>query len=149
MAGMRRGLRRRLERTLRRVHQQHQHLRDVDGEIGRALASGALKEASRWLERMHDALRAHFDLEEEVIFPALHGLLPGTQRELAHLERDHRVFLDLLHAALGAELHASRLDRELKDLRERLDEHEKHEERLLSLALALEENDEPEDSEQP
>jgi hypothetical protein len=142
MDGMRTGLRRRLERTLRTVRQQHAQLRDVDGELGKALAAGAWSEARDWLERMRDAFRAHFDLEEEVIFPAVHGLLPGTLKEIARLERDHQAFLELLHTALGAQPHAN-LSRDVEALRERLDVHERHEERLLSLALALE--DEPSD----
>jgi hypothetical protein len=143
MAGMRTGLRRRLERTLRTVEQQHRQLKDVDGELAQAIARGAVTEAQRWLERMRDALLAHFDLEEEVIFPALRGLLPGTHRELAQLERDHQLFLERLHAALGAVPHAARLDRDQTELRRRLDEHERHEERLLALALALEELEQP------
>ena len=79
---------------------EHRLLRDVDAELAR-VAGGAESDVSEWLERKRDALLAHFEWEEEVVFPAVHGLLPGTEKELEQLERDHGVFLELLHRALA------------------------------------------------
>ena len=100
MEGLRTGLRHRLERALRRVEDQHRLLRDVDAELARAAAAGAKSEVAEWLERKRDALIAHFEWEERVVFPAVHGLLPGTEHELAKLERDHGAFLEHVRRAL-------------------------------------------------
>lgn len=136
MEGLRTGLRHRLDRALRRVEEQHRLLRDVDAELGRAAAAGTDPDVAEWLERKRDALLAHFEWEEEVVFPAVHGLLPGTEQELAELERDHATFLELLSRALAT--NGSKRAEQLETLRRGLAEHETHEERLVSLALAIE-----------
>jgi hypothetical protein len=88
---------------------------------------------------MRDGLAAHFQLEEEVVFPALHGLDPATLPEIEQLERDHGRFLDKLATLIGREPTAAPLARgDVKGLRERLDAHELREERLLARALAEE-----------
>jgi len=136
MEGLRTGLRHRLDRALRRVEEQHRLLRDVDAELARVASNSASTEVSEWLTRKRDALLAHFEWEEEVVFPAVHGLVSGTEQELAQLERDHGEFLALLTRAIASDgsVRAEQLD----TLRRRLATHEAHEERLVSLALAIE-----------
>lgn len=136
MEGMRSGLRRRLRRTLQRVGEQHRSLREIAVELDRALASGSRESVDAWLTRMRDGLAAHFELEEKVVFPALHGLDPTTLSELEQLERDHGRFLALLVRELSEKALAPA---HLKGLRERLGAHEQREEHLLARTLTVEE----------
>lgn len=137
MVEMRAGLRSRLRRVVQRVEDQHRALREIAVELDRALASGSRELAHAWLTRMRDALRAHFELEEEVVFPALHGLDPDTLSEIEQLERDHGRFLERLRALLAGEPGATPLTpADVKGLRERLAAHELREEHLLEQALA-------------
>ena len=85
------------------------------------------------------SLAAHFELEEQVLFPALHGLDPATLPEIEELERDHGRFLDGLGGLLGRAVSKSALSpAHLKGLRERLAAHEPWEEHLLARALTVE-----------
>jgi Hemerythrin HHE cation binding domain len=139
MEGMRAGLRSRLRRAVQRVGEQHRSLREIAVELDRALPSGSRESVDVWLTRMRDGLAAHFELEEKVLFPALHGLDPATMPEIEQLERDHGRFLDGLGALLGRELSESALaPAHLKGLRERLAAHELREEHLLARALTVE-----------
>jgi hypothetical protein len=139
MEGMRAGLRSRLRRALQRVREQHRSLGEIAVELDRALPSGSRESVDVWLTRMRDGLVAHFELEEKVLFPALHGLDPATLPEIEQLERDHGRFLDGLGALLGRELSERALaPAHLKGLRERLAAHELREEHLLARALTVE-----------
>ena len=139
MEGLRAGLRSRLRRAVQRVEEQHRALREVAAELDRALASGPREAVDGWLTRMRDGLAAHFELEEEVVFPAFHGLDPATLPEIEQLERDHGRFLDRLDSLLAREPGATALaSADLKGLRERLAAHELREEHLLTRALAEE-----------
>jgi hypothetical protein len=139
MEGMRSGLRSRLRRALQRVGEQHRSLREIAVELDRVLPSGSRESVDFWLTRMRDGLAAHFELEEKVLFPALHGLDPATMLEIEQLERDHGRFLDGWDALLGRELSESALaPAHLKGLRERLAAHELREEHLLARALTVE-----------
>jgi iron-sulfur cluster repair protein YtfE (RIC family) len=136
MEGMRAGLLRRLRRALKRVEEQHRALREVAIELDRAVASGSRESVDAWLTRMRDGLVAHFQLEEEVVFPALHGLDPEALAEIQQLERDHGRFLAKLAALIGRTPDSSALaPRDLKGMRERLAAHEMREEHLLARAL--------------
>jgi hypothetical protein len=138
LEGKRAGLRSRLRRALQRVEEQHRSLREIAVELDRTLPSGSRESVDLWLTRMRDGLAAHFELEERVIFPALHGLDPATMREIEQLERDHGRFLDGWGALLGRELSEGALaPANLKDLRERLAAHEVREEQLLARALTV------------
>ena len=90
------GLRYRVRRALRQIGEQHRQLRDLHDGLRAALASGAQPDAREAFARYRDAVAAHFELEEEVFFPALHGLHPQERTELDALGRDH----DALRAAL-------------------------------------------------
>lgn len=144
MEGMRTGLRRRLRRSIQRVEEQHRRMRQIGVELDRALASGGPNAAEAWIARLRDALSAHFDLEEDVIFPALHGLIPTTRPELVQLERDHGAFLEVMAGLLTHESSAPPLLEDLMALRARLDAHEQHEERLMDQVLS---ESDPEDDE--
>src|SRR5262245_31445850 len=102
--GMRDGLRRRLERARRRIASQHQHLRGLlyDAESA-ALAHAPLCDC---VLRLRDGLRAHFALEDEICFPALHGLDARALSQLERLTAEHGEFLgelERLASAMDAE----------------------------------------------
>lgn len=134
MDGMRTGLRHRLQRALRRVEEQHRHLGTVEEELDRALTGGAASEVASWVGVLRDALRAHFELEEQVVFPALHGLVPGFREELEQLERDHAAFLGALDDLVARRDGSPSAP--MRALRERLARHEQAEERLMRRGLA-------------
>jgi iron-sulfur cluster repair protein YtfE (RIC family) len=64
---------------------QHLHLRPVLAELDFAIRAGADGEIPEQLTRLHHALGAHFEIEESVLFPALHGLSPHTKSDLTKL----------------------------------------------------------------
>jgi hypothetical protein len=130
------GLRHRLRRALRRMEGQHLHLRPLLAEIDDAVRAGALAEIGERLTRLRDALSAHFELEESVLFPALHGLSPGSARDLTQLAEEHRAFLsELLHLAGGDG--RARSAEAISRLRSALAAHEKREERLLASFVSV------------
>ena len=95
-------------------------------------ASGRRDEVGTLLERYCTAVRAHFALEEDVFFPALHGLHPEHGPALEALCVDHVDFgrdLERLGASLeDEELEARR--RAFRHHQERMGEHEAREEQV-------------------
>jgi hypothetical protein len=87
------GLRLRLRRALRRVESQHTRMRELLHELEDAVRQGDAAAVRAPLGRLRDALAAHFDLEDQVLFPALHGLAPGARMALEALSDQHRAFL--------------------------------------------------------
>jgi Hemerythrin HHE cation binding domain len=130
-AGLRTGLRHRLQRARLRIEGQHQRLRTLLHDAEEAARTGAA--LNEPLHRLREGLNAHFELEEAVSFPALHGLEPASSRVLAVLQEDHHGFLDELARLLGGEADSAarvlRLGSALRD-------HERREEELLSRLLA-------------
>jgi hypothetical protein len=121
------GLRFRLRRAVRRMAEQHRHIQEVALAVQDALAEpgdGRLGEA---VGLYRQALEAHFALEDEVFFPALHGLYPEEVRELESLSREHADF----RAAL-ARLDPARasLEDDFRALTATLREHEAREEQI-------------------
>lgn len=126
------GLRRRLAREARRISNQHRQLDVFYGEVLRWLDLANAERARAEFQRFHDALDAHFTVEERIHFPALHGLRPELDAELADLVEEHRTFRETL-ARLTALLEraaleacAEALDRFVIDLAR----HEGREERM-------------------
>ena len=134
MDRMRTGLEHRLRRAVRQIGEQHRHLRQLDAEFDRAVRESALDALSTWLERYAEALRAHFALEEEVIFPALHGLDTARATAISRLELDHGHLLETLDLMRGPD-GPERLPVELPRLRERLRDHERREEELMETLI--------------
>jgi hemerythrin HHE cation binding domain-containing protein len=123
------GLRHRLRRAVRRSESQHGQLRALLAEIEAPLRTGTRVVATDLVARLRDALRAHFELEDQTLFPALHGLRPDVSAPIEVLSREHADFLAELGAALGA---ASGCDRDaFVRLRAALGDHERREEALL------------------
>lgn len=123
------GLRLRLRRALRRTEGQHEQLRALLHDAEAAARDGEDPVAA--LRLLRDGLRAHFELEEGVSFPALHGLAPSAQSELEHLEREHHGFLGDLAGLLDGECSCDGVLHFGRALRE----HEQREERLLASLL--------------
>jgi hypothetical protein len=83
------GLRYRVRRALRQIGEQHLQLHEIRERLGAAIASREELEARDALVRFRHAIGAHFELEDRVFFPALHGLHPEEQPALEALSRDH------------------------------------------------------------
>jgi hypothetical protein len=94
------GLRFRLRRAARQIAQQHQSIREILASLERSLGQGEPgRDAVHALfARYREAVEAHFALEEDVLFPALHGLHPSRSPELDGLEAEHGDFASRLVA---------------------------------------------------
>jgi hypothetical protein len=91
------GLRLRVDREGRRISSQHRQLDLFYSLVAAALERGSRRELETAFGRFQDALESHFDLEDRLYFPALHGLRPRLDAELAQLVREHTGFRDTLH----------------------------------------------------
>lgn len=128
------GLRKRMQLEARRIFHQHEQLDSFF-----AMATAALGQADAGLARQafrhfQDALEAHFEVEERTHFPAIHGLSPESDQQLAALVREHDAFRETL-AGLATVVDAVDLEeanRRLHELGEKLLAHEQVEERLLA-----------------
>ena len=127
------GLRFRLQRAARQIAQQHQHLNELLREIDHALAAGDRARLGKIFAAYRGLVDAHFSLEDEVFFPALHGLHPEHGSELEALSSEHVGFgaqLSRLEADLAADLVDS-FERGLRGLVDELNRHETREEKLV------------------
>jgi hypothetical protein len=96
MDAMQTGLRHRLRHLVRRLTDQHRHMRPLFEELRGAVAGGRGDEARLALARLRQAIDAHFALENEMLFPALHGLQPQYDADLTALQGEHQGFLEQL-----------------------------------------------------
>jgi len=99
------GLSLRLRREAMRIASQHHQLDQFHEVFENALARGDAAAAELSFARFADALLAHFAIEEQVYFPALHGRDVAAASELAELAREHetlRCALDEILALLRA-----------------------------------------------
>jgi iron-sulfur cluster repair protein YtfE (RIC family) len=92
------GLRMRLAHEARRIAGQHAYLAALEATTRVALETGDGAAVARALDVFAGSLEAHFSLEEHVQFPALHGLHPENERDLAELVADHVRFRSALEA---------------------------------------------------
>lgn len=119
----------------RRIAAQHQYLDALERTTRSALERGAAGEVTQALLGFAGSLEAHFSLEEQVQFPALHGLDPHFDTEIAELERDHVRFRAEL-AAMQALAAGSELLAAFDELAGALGLHEAREEAMLARAFA-------------
>jgi len=128
------GLRLRLAQEVRRVSSQHRQLDALHGLVARALERRAPAQARTAFARFRDALDAHMSLEDELFFPALHGLRPALEADLAELVRDHRRFRRSLEALARAfdDGDAAACAKGLASFAAAFSEHEQREERLIA-----------------
>jgi iron-sulfur cluster repair protein YtfE (RIC family) len=115
-----------VQRAGHRIRGQHRRLHALLRDAERAAQEDA--PLRKRLALLHDGLHAHFDLEEAVYFPALHGLERAARRALVRLARDHDAFLEelaeLLEDPPDAAMRLLLLGRALR-------EHEQQEEELF------------------
>ena len=128
------GLRLRLAHASRRLPAQHDFLDALLATTSRALERMPPAEAQEAMRGFRGALEAHFQLEEEVHFPALHGLEPRLQAELEALVLEHHALRDrllVLEGRIGREPGAA-VASDFAELAQTLREHESREERLFA-----------------
>jgi hypothetical protein len=128
------GLRYRMRRALRQIGDQHRQLQEIRGRLRAALAAGDGRELRDAFVRYRHAVGAHFELEDGVFFPALHGLHPEAQERLEALGREHVGLLAALQE-LAPLVEAGALDgfgAAFDAFGAQMVEHEKREEDLVS-----------------
>lgn len=129
------GLRLRLKRVVKQMGDQHRHLRPIHAELAEALArDGTVRPAQAAFARYREALDAHFALEGEMFFPALHGLRPEWGADLERLDHEHEQLRASL-AEVGRRIGAGGLAEAgaaLEGFASALREHEGREERLIA-----------------
>jgi iron-sulfur cluster repair protein YtfE (RIC family) len=136
---MEKGLRYRLQRCARQIATQHRQLSDLYADLREALGSSSVPRLQRCFQRLCDGMDAHFSLEDEVFFPALHGLCPDCAEDLQALRREHETLLIELER-MRRQLEAAELDgfaKAFDGLNSRIEAHESREERLVSTTGAL------------
>jgi hemerythrin superfamily protein len=79
-----------LKRAANQIQAQHRRLEPLFEDLSNALAGGSSRDAQTAAFRLDGAVKAHFLLEEEVVFPAIRGLRPEHQAELEALSDDHQ-----------------------------------------------------------
>jgi iron-sulfur cluster repair protein YtfE (RIC family) len=134
MNQMETGLRHRLRRAVRQMVSQHEHLRTLTQAVADATEAGQVAVIQESVDRLRGAIESHFSLEDDVFFPAVHGLHSESASELHALMRDHVDFLDEL-VGLREGLATGAVDGFAKGYRafcKSLAEHEIREERLIA-----------------
>jgi len=134
VTAMQAGLLHRLRRIRRQVGDQHRHLNAIRAELARALASGRVTPAMEVLRGYSEAIQAHFVLETQTFFPALHGLRPEFGSDLEALDREHGLLLSRLEqieVTLSRSALASGAE-EVQGFNTALAEHERREEALMA-----------------
>ena len=102
-------LRGRLKRAAGQIQTQHRRLEPFFEDLSRALASGTSRDAQTAAFRLDGAIKAHFLLEEKIIFPAIRGLPSQHHPDIEALAEDHRGLGAALQAVIDRILEA-RLD---------------------------------------
>ena len=127
-------LRDRLKRTAGQIEVQHRRLEPLFEDLSSALASGTSRDAETAAFRLDGAIRAHFLLEEKIIFPAIRGLPSQHRAELEALAEDHRGLGVALQTVIDQILEA-RLDVAAQSLEKcwlAIKDHEAREEAFLN-----------------
>lgn len=128
------GLRYRMRRALRQIGDQHRRLHEIRDRLGAAVASGSRRDARDAFVRYRHAIGAHFELEDAVFFPALHGLHPEEREDLDALGADHVGLLATLQRLLPLldEAPLERFGAAFDAFGASLGQHERREEALVS-----------------
>jgi hypothetical protein len=128
------GLRYRMRRALRQIGEQHLQLHEIRERLGAAIATRQPLEARDVFVRFRHAIGAHFELEDTVFFPALHGLHPDERQALEALSRDHLGLLAALQrlSPLLDEAAFERFGIGFDAFRRDLARHERQEEGIVS-----------------
>jgi hemerythrin-like domain-containing protein len=128
------GLRHRLKRVVRQMSDQHRHLRVIHAELADALSGReSASEAQERFAHYREAVEAHFALESDTFFPAVHGLRADLGTSLEALDRAHDELREMLSRLEGRVQAGSTQEsaRALADFAGVLRDHEAIEEELL------------------
>jgi iron-sulfur cluster repair protein YtfE (RIC family) len=129
------GLEKRVAFEARRISSQHRQLEAFHELVAQALAAGEPGGVLRAFMRFRDALEAHFAMEDEIFFPAMHGLRPELEVELTVLVQQHHAMRAQI-AEIQALFDAEQLGdggRVLDAMVGTLSQHEEREERLQAV----------------
>jgi hypothetical protein len=132
--GQQPGLHTRLGIERLRISSQHQRLGFLFDAVAGSLEAGDHDQLHGAFHAFADGLRAHFEVEERVQIPALHGAQPTLEKQLQSLVREHSDFRERL-ALITRALAEGRIDQagsELQALSLALKEHEATEESLFA-----------------
>ena len=134
------GLRSRVRRAANQIREQHERISPLFAHLHTVLIEGNLRDAQTTAFRLQGALRAHFLLEEQIVFPVLRALCPDRASELEDLAGDHTSlesdFALLIDFILATTLQTAR--EALSTFTFVLVEHEKREEVLFNDAIETE-----------
>ena len=132
------GLVLRMSSGTRRIFGQHRQLEDFSGMVASSLAGGSLRSTRLAFTRFRDALEAHITVEDQMFFPAVRGMRPGLDADLAQLVLEHARFrehLEELHELL-AKGSAEAFGESFGDFRADFAQHEAREEQIISAATS-------------
>jgi len=127
------GLEKRLSRQRSGIASQHRQLDVFVRKISQALRQGQRRDCETAVYQLQGALNAHFVVEEQIVFPALHGLNSKLADQIVALERDHerlRENVDRLALAIVAS-DITTAQRNLEEFDTALSAHERSEEQIL------------------
>ncbi len=129
-----RGLRHRLKRAARRVADQHHAIADLYQALSEELTERPKSELRAGFDRYRLALTAHFDLEEQIFFPAVRGADASQSAQIRKLVESHsKMRIELAHLGDSIDsLAADGFSRRLIGFATILASHERQEEMLLT-----------------
>ena len=122
------GLRKRLQIERRRIKAQHAILGELFIDF---LAPGGLD--AFHFARLRSGLIAHFEMEERVMIPAVHGSSPDRESELLRIVEEHQHFRRDLEL-IGEAIELGRVEEAVEvtvSLMEQITDHEVREESLF------------------
>ncbi len=130
------GLRRRIRRAANQIREQHERIAPLFVELNAMLTESRHRDAQTTAFRLQGALRAHFLLEEQIVFPSLRALRPNSAVEYVTLLEDHvsleASFSELIDQILSATTQTA--TESLRTLTAAIVVHERREESLLQAA---------------
>jgi len=129
-----RGLKLRMQGEERRISSQHRQLGDLFEHVTESVARGGARKAVGDFLLFSTALDAHMSVEEDIYFPALHGLRNDMANELQELIREHelmRAELSQIRAVLSTADRGAAFAA-IDQLADFLNRHERGEEELIA-----------------
>jgi len=128
------GLKLRMRGEQRRISSQHRQLEELFDRVMESVRAGGTRKAVSDFLLFSTALEAHMSVEEDIYFPALHGLRNDVGDELGELIDEHQHLREKL-ADLRLSL-ATNDEEEglagLEQLAADIDRHEDTEEKLIA-----------------
>jgi iron-sulfur cluster repair protein YtfE (RIC family) len=128
------GLKLRMRGEERRISSQHRQLGELFERVMASVRVAGTRKAISDFLLFSTALEAHMSVEEDIYFPALHGLRNDVGGELGDLVEEHETLRRDL-AALRANLMTDKREegiRALEALADFVDRHEQTEEELIA-----------------